>query len=99
MHRLRTQKHVNLAKEKYGFLRGGSSHAYLNSTSTITARRFRSPALLENTGVSIASLLGSDVILCGIDCGYIEGYSKHAKHSFYGDEEYRDSKRLFSSGE
>ena len=76
-------KACNLAKEKYGFLRGGSSSAYLDST--YIPLEFSAP-FVGNAGVSIASLLGSDVILCGIDCGYIEGYSKHAKHSFYGDE-------------
>ena len=76
-------KACNLAKEKYGFLRGGSSSAYLDST--YIPLEFSAP-FVGNAGVSIASLLGSDVILCGIDCGYIDGYSKHAKHSFYGDE-------------
>ncbi len=76
-------KACDLAGEKYGFLRGGSSSAYLDST--YIPLEFSAP-FVGNAGVSIASLLGSDVILCGIDCGYIEGYSKHAKHSFYGDE-------------
>lgn len=76
-------KACDLAKEKYGFLRGGSSSAYLDST--YIPLEFSAP-FVGNAGVSIASLLGSDVILCGIDCGYIEGYSKHAKHSFYGKE-------------
>ena len=76
-------KACDLAGEKYGFLRGGSSSAYLDSS--YIPLEFSAP-FVGNAGVSIASLLGSDVILCGIDCGYIEGYSKHAKHSFYGDE-------------
>ena len=76
-------KACSLAKERYGFLRGGSSSAYLDSTYIPLES---SAPFVGNAGVSIASLLGSDVILCGIDCGYIKGYSKHAKHSFYGDE-------------
>ncbi len=77
-------KACQLSKERYGFLRGGSSSAYLDST--YPALEFSAP-FVGNAGVSIAALLGSDVILCGMDCGYIAGYSKHAKHSFYGDED------------
>lgn len=77
-------KACNLSSERYGFLRGGSSSAYLDSIKP--ALEFSSP-FVGNAGVSIAALLGSDVILCGIDCGYIKGYSKHAKQSFYGDED------------
>lgn len=77
-------KACNLSVEKYGFLRGGSSSAYLDSMKL--ALEFSAP-FVGNAGVSIAALLGSDVILCGIDCGYIKGYSKHAKHSFYGNED------------
>lgn len=76
-------KACKLAKERYGFLRGGSSSAYLDST--YTPLEFSAP-FVGNAGVSIAALLGSDVILCGVDCGYILGYSKHAQHSFYGKE-------------
>lgn len=77
-------KACDLSKEKYGFLRGGSSSAYLDSINP--ALEFSAP-FVGNAGVSIAALLGSDVILCGIDCGYIKGYSKHAKQSFYGNED------------
>lgn len=76
-------KACNLSVEKYGFLRGGSSSAYLDSMKP--ALEFSAP-FVGNAGVSVAALLGSDVILCGIDCGYIKGYSKHAKQSFYGLE-------------
>lgn len=77
-------KACDLSKERYGFLRGGSSSAYLDSMRS--ALEFSAP-FVGNAGVSIAALLGSDVLLCGIDCGYIEGYGKHAKQSYYGDEE------------
>ncbi|TLE09218.1 motility associated factor glycosyltransferase family protein [Helicobacter bilis] len=85
-------KACELASEKYGFLRGGSSSAYLDST--YIPLEFSAP-FVGNAGVSIASLLGSDVILCGIDCGYIQGYSKHAKHSFYGKEDTEIPKDCF----
>ncbi|ANV97308.1 hypothetical protein BBW65_00010 [Helicobacter enhydrae] len=45
-----------------------------------------SSPFVGNAGVALASALGSDVILCGLDCGYIEGHSKHAQGSYYGDE-------------
>ena len=35
----------------------------------------------------MASYLGSDVILCGLDCGYKKGAKKHAKNSYYGEED------------
>lgn len=45
-----------------------------------------SAPFVGNAGVALSAILGSDVILCGLDCGYIKGFSKHAKHSYYGDE-------------
>ncbi|MCI5968428.1 6-hydroxymethylpterin diphosphokinase MptE-like protein [Helicobacter sp.] len=73
-----------LAKELYLFERDGSSAANLNAPSFRV--QFTAP-LVGNAGAALASYLGSDVILCGLDCGYKKGFSKHAKNSYYGEEE------------
>ncbi|TLD85361.1 DUF115 domain-containing protein [Helicobacter sp. MIT 11-5569] len=73
-----------VAKELYLFERDGSSAANLN------VPRFRvqfTAPLVGNAGAALAAYLGSDVILCGLDCGYKKGSSKHAKNSYYGDED------------
>ena len=76
-------KAVDLSMESYAFMRAGSASAYLDSSLSVLD--FSAP-FVGNAGVALASLLGSDCVLCGLDCGYILGYGKHAKHSFYGKE-------------
>lgn len=76
-------KAKQLAKEIYLFERDGSSAADLNSP--LFKVRFTAP-YVGNAGASLASYLGSDVILCGIDCGYKKGVKKHAQNSYYGEE-------------
>lgn len=78
------KKAKSLAKEIYLFERDGSSAADLNSPKFKV--RFAAP-LIGNAGASLASYLGSDVILCGLDCGYKKGAKQHAKNSYYGEEE------------
>ena len=73
-----------VAKELYLFERDGSSAANLNAPSFKV--QFTAP-LVGNAGAALASYLGSDVILCGLDCGYKKGSSKHAQNSYYGEEE------------
>ena len=73
-----------LAKEIYLFERDGSSAANLNEPKFKV--KFTAP-LVGNAGASLASYLGSDVILCGLDCGYKKGAKKHAKNSYYGEED------------
>ncbi|MDO7253000.1 6-hydroxymethylpterin diphosphokinase MptE-like protein [Helicobacter cappadocius] len=74
---------LSLGKESYIFMRGGSSSGYLyNSKSVI---EFSAP-FVGNAGFALACQLGSEVLLCGLDCGYIEGLGKHASHSYYGQE-------------
>lgn len=75
---------LNLASEKYLFMRGGSASGYM----------FKSPFVMEfcapfvgNAGFALACQLGNEVLLCGIDCGYIKGRTKHASNSAYGEEE------------
>lgn len=74
-----------LAKEIYLFERDGASAADLNEPSFKV--KFTAP-LVGNAGAALASYLGSDVILCGLDCGYKKGARKHAQNSYYGEEDY-----------
>lgn len=74
---------IALGNEAYLFMRGGSGSSYLLDHHFIL--ELSSP-FVGNAGVALASAFGSDVILCGLDCGYIEGESKHAKGSYYGVE-------------
>lgn len=76
-------KAVALSVESFAFMRGGSNSAYLDSNAFVL--EFSAP-FVGNAGVALGLLFGSDCILCGIDCGYIQGYGKHAQHSFYGEE-------------
>ncbi|PZT48167.1 hypothetical protein B6S12_05455 [Helicobacter valdiviensis] len=78
------KKAKELAKEFYCFERAGSSAA--NFKAPKFQIQFSAP-LVGNAGAALASYLGSDVILCGLDCGYKEGSTKHAKNSYYGEEE------------
>ncbi len=80
------KKAKSLAKEIYLFERDGSSAANLNAPRFKV--RFTAP-LVGNAGASLASYLGSDVILCGLDCGYKKGAKKHAQNSYYEEEEAR----------
>lgn len=75
---------LSLAKEAYLFMRGGSASAYFGDSKTII--EFAAP-YVGNAGFALACLLSEEVIICGLDCGYIEGKTKHASGSFYGDEQ------------
>lgn len=74
---------IALGREAYVFMRGGSGSSYLLKDIFILEL---SAPFVGNAGVALGCALGSDVILCGLDCGYIEGESKHAKGSYYGVE-------------
>ena len=78
------KKAKEVAKELYLFERDGSSAANLNAPKLKI--QFTAP-LVGNAGASLACYLGSDVLLCGLDCGYKKGAKKHAKNSYYGEEE------------
>ena len=73
---------LRLAKEAFIFLRGGSASSYLLDSSVIECA---SP-FVGNAGAALAMQMGSEIILCGIDCGYIQGKTKHAQGSFYKNE-------------
>lgn len=77
-------KALSLAKEKYLFLRGGSSGSYIFKTPNII--ELASP-FVGNAGVALAMLLGKEILLCGIDCAYVVGESKHSQKSYYGNED------------
>lgn len=83
---------IVLGKRAYLFMRGGSGSSYLLPKSFVL--ELSSP-FVGNAGVALACALGSDVILCGLDCGYIEGESKHAKGSYYGNEGVEIPKEAF----
>lgn len=91
---------VDLSKQSFAFMRGGSASAYLESKFEDSKEinnfvvEFAAP-FVGNAGVALASILGSDVILCGLDCGYIKGFSKHAKNSYYGNESLEIPKDCF----
>lgn len=74
---------VDIAREKYCFIRVGSASSYVDSKLEIL--EFSAP-FVGNAAFSLACIFGSDVIICGLDCGIIMGFSKHSKNSFYGDE-------------
>ncbi|PAF54251.1 hypothetical protein BKH42_01750 [Helicobacter sp. 13S00482-2] len=76
---------LDLAKESYIFMRGGSSSGYLYGSKSVI--EFSAP-FVGNAGFALACQLGSEVLLCGLDCGYIEGASKHASDSYYGEESF-----------
>ncbi|GMB95729.1 6-hydroxymethylpterin diphosphokinase MptE-like protein [Helicobacter sp. NHP22-001] len=75
-------KALAYAKEAYMFMRGGSGSAYLDPHLSV---EFSAP-FVGNAGAALASLFSHTLILCGLDCGYIEGQAKHAKGSYYGTE-------------
>lgn len=75
---------LRLAKEAYIFMRGGSASAYFGSPYRVV--EFAAP-YVGNAGFALACLLSNEIIICGLDCGYIKGKTKHARDSFYGDEE------------
>lgn len=74
---------LKLAKESYIFMRGGSASGYMYSSKSVVEH---AAPFVGNAGVALACLLGSEVLMCGLDCGYIKDKTKHAKDSFYGDE-------------
>ena len=75
---------LSLAKEAYIFMRGGSASAYFGRAKSVV--EFAAP-YVGNAGFALACLLSEEVLICGLDCGYIKGRTKHAKGSFYGDEQ------------
>ncbi|PAF44481.1 6-hydroxymethylpterin diphosphokinase MptE-like protein [Helicobacter sp. 11S02596-1] len=76
---------LDFAKEAYIFMRGGSASGYLGCSKSVI--EYSAP-FVGNAGFALACQLGSEVLMCGLDCGYIEGFGKHASDSFYGKESF-----------
>lgn len=74
---------LRLAKNAMLFMRGGSAAGY--ALPNVAAVEFCAP-FVGNAGFALAAQLSDEIILCGMDCGYIKGFAKHSKGSFYGDE-------------
>ncbi len=74
---------LNIANEGYIFNRGGSASSYMTLDASII--EFCAP-FVGNAGFSLACQFSDQIILCGIDCGFIKGKSKHSSDSFYGEE-------------
>lgn len=84
---------LSLAKEAYMFMRGGSASAYFGRAKSVV--EFAAP-YVGNAGFALACLLSEEVLICGLDCGYIKGRTKHAKGSFYGDEQSEIPKNAYA---
>lgn len=74
---------IEIGKESFLFMRGGSASAYIHKSRSVV--EFAAP-YVGNAGFALACLLSYEVLICGLDCGYIKGYAKHAQNSFYGKE-------------
>lgn len=72
-----------IAKELYLFERDGASAADIFEPAY---KLFYASPLVGNAGAAFAAAIGSDIILCGIDCGIKQGRTMHAKGSYYGEE-------------
>ncbi|MDU7693355.1 MAG: 6-hydroxymethylpterin diphosphokinase MptE-like protein [Helicobacter sp.] len=73
---------LSLSDKACIFIRGGSASSYLFKARELVL----SSPFVGNAGLSLALLLSPNVIIAGLDCGYILGLSKHASGSFYGKE-------------
>ena len=74
---------LELAKEVYIFMRGGGAGAYMCQSQSVV--EFSAP-FVGNAGFALGALMSEEVLICGLDCGYIQGKTKHAKGSMYGEE-------------
>ena len=74
---------LELAKEAYIFMRGGGAGAYMCKSRSVV--EFSAP-FVGNAGFALGALMSEEVLICGLDCGYIQGKTKHAKGSMYGKE-------------
>lgn len=83
---------LQLAKEAYIFMRGGGAGAYMFKPKSVI--EFSAP-FVGNAGFALGALLSEEVLICGLDCGYIQGRTKHAKGSMYGKESAEIPKNAF----
>ena len=80
-------KVLEVAQSAILFMRGGSASSYIfgDTTQEIAPLEFCAP-FVGNAGFSLACALSDEVIMCGMDCGFIKGFAKHSSGSIYGDE-------------
>ena len=85
-------KVLEVAQNATLFMRGGSAASYIFDDSAssyifddLAPLEFCAP-FVGNAGFSLACALSDEVIMCGMDCGFIKGFAKHAGGSIYGDE-------------
>ena len=69
------------------FMRGGSAASYIfdKIAPKIAPLEFCAP-FVGNAGFSLACAMSDEIIMCGMDCGFVRGFAKHASGSIYGDE-------------
>ncbi len=85
-------KVLELFDEALIFSRDGSCAAEIHAPKN---RLLGASPFVGNAATSLAAMVGSDVLFCGVDCGYILGATKHAEGSFYGAEQsYNEEKEL-----
>lgn len=72
-----------IAKEEYIFLRGSSAHSYTNEPNCVVEYAY---PFVGNAAFSLAAQFSDVVLMCGLDCGYKKGRTKHASGSMYGEE-------------
>lgn len=75
---------VKIAKESYLFLRASSASAYINSPKRVVEYSY---PIVGNATLALALEFATSLYLFGLDISYKEGKTKHAKSSFYKDEE------------
>ena len=75
---------LEAASESYIFMRASSAPTYMYRPRFILEDSF---PFVGNAGLSLALNFSKEIYLCGLDMGYKKGRSKHAKNSFYGEED------------
>ena len=80
-------KVLEISQDSTLFMRGGSAASYIfdEIATQITPLEFCAP-FVGNAGFSLACAMSEEIIMCGMDCGFVRGFAKHASGSIYGDE-------------
>ncbi|MGX2982345.1 motility associated factor glycosyltransferase family protein [Helicobacter sp. 23-1045] len=80
-------KVLQISQNTLLFMRGGSAASYIfdKIAPQIAPLEFCAP-FVGNAGFSLACAMSDEIIMCGMDCGFVRGFAKHASGSIYGDE-------------
>lgn len=80
-------KVLEISQDSTLFMRGGSAASYIfdKIATQIVPLEFCAP-FVGNAGFSLACAMSEEIIMCGMDCGFVRGFAKHASGSIYGDE-------------